>query len=141
MIVLDTNVVSEFMKARPHPDAARWLSGQGDTPLSTTAITVAEITFGLKRLTDGRRRADLEARFESYVGGEAGLMVLALDDVSARIAGQFRAERQVAGLGAHASDMMIAGMVASLGARLATRNVTDFDRLPIEIMNPWASPT
>ena len=139
MIILDTNVVSELMKPNPDPGVARWLMLLGDAPLATTAITVAEIAFGLKRLADGRRRTELETRFETYVGGEGGLLVVALDDAAARIAGQFRAIRQAAGLGAHASDMMIAGVVASLGARLATRNVADFDRLPIMIVDPWAA--
>ena len=138
MIVLDTNVVSELMKAEPAPAVRNWLARLGDMPLATTAITVAEIVFALHRLADGRRRAALEARFEDFVGAQSALTVLALDDNAARVAGRFRAIRQASDLGAHASDMMIAGIVADLGARLATRDVRDFDGLPIEVLDPWA---
>ncbi|MDP1750847.1 MAG: type II toxin-antitoxin system VapC family toxin, partial [Reyranella sp.] len=96
-----------------------------------------EIAYGLHRIADGRRRAALEARFEEYVGQGSALTVLPLDDVAAREAGRFRALRQAAGLGSQPSDMMIAGIVAAMGASLATRNVRDFTGLPVEVVDPW----
>ena len=137
MIVLDTNVISELMKPHPGPAIRDWLSHLGDTTLATTVISVAEITYGLHRLADGRRRAALEARFEDYVGAGSALAVLPLDDIAAREAGRFRALRQAAGLGAQPSDMMIAGIVAVMGSSLATRNVRDFEGLPFEVIDPW----
>jgi len=137
MIVLDTNVISELMKPAPDPAIRDWLSHLGDTPLATTAITIAEISYGLRRLADGRRNAALAARFEDYIGADSALAVAPLDDIAAREAGRFRALRAAAGLGAQPSDMMIAGIVAVMGASLATRNVKDFAGLPIPIIDPW----
>jgi len=139
VIILDTNVVSELMKPHPDPAVQDWLAGLGETPLATTAITVAEIAFGLQRLADGRRRAALEARFESLVGAESSFAVLAFDDLAARTSGRLRAMRQAAGRGASASDMMIAGIAAAQGATVATRNVRDFDGLPIQVIDPWTT--
>lgn len=72
MIVLDTNVVSELM--RPVPDAAvlTWLGRQARGSLVTTAITVAEIRFGLARLPDGRRAAALRQLADDVLGAFPG---------------------------------------------------------------------
>ena len=136
MIVLDTNVVSDLMKPSPDDAVRDWLSGLGATPLTTTAVTVAEIEFGLRRLPEGRRRAELQARFETFV---AALTVLPLDEIAAREAGRFRAQREAEGLSSPPSDMMIAGIVAVAGAALATRNIRDFSGLPIPLVDPWAT--
>lgn len=61
-----------------------------------------------------------------------------LDDIAAREAGRFRALRGAMGLGAQPSDMMIAGIVAAMVASLATRNVKEFEGLPIQIIDPWS---
>src|SRR6266705_2999759 len=57
MIVLDTNVLSEMMKASPSAGVARWLAAQPATSLYTTAVTQAEILHGVMLLPADRRRA------------------------------------------------------------------------------------
>ena len=134
MIVLDTNVVSELMKPVPDPRVRDWLAGLADIALVTTAVTVAEIEYGLQRLPQGRRRDDLATAFDVLIGA---LSVLPLDDVAARYAGQMRARCEAAGLPGQAMDMLIAGIAAAAGASLATRNVADFAALPLEVVDPW----
>jgi predicted nucleic acid-binding protein len=134
MIVLDTHVISELMKAAPDPMVRNWLKGQKAEVFCLSAVTVAEIGFGLDRRPPGRRRADLHARFERFA---EALTVLPLDEAAAREAGRFRALRMAAGLTAQPSDMMIAGIVAVAGATLATRDVRDFEGLPIPLQDPW----
>ena len=134
MIVLDTNVVSELMKPWPDPAVRDWLIRLGDATFSTTAVTVAEIEFGLRRLPGGRRRNDLQRRFEAFA---AALTVLPLDEPAGREAGRLRALREAGGSASQPSDMMIAGIVAVAGAALATRNVRDFTGLPIQLLDPW----
>jgi predicted nucleic acid-binding protein len=56
MIVLDTNVVSEFMKQQPNPIVVDWLQSQSSESVYTTAITVFEIQHGLNILPDGKRK-------------------------------------------------------------------------------------
>ena len=134
MIILDTNVVSELMKPSPDPPVRQWLAELGDQPLTTTAVTLAEIEFGLRRLPDGQRRSALFVRFENLI---AALKVLPLDDAAAREAGRLRALREASGLPSQPSDMMIAGIAAVAGAALATRNTRDFAGLPVEVIDPW----
>jgi len=135
VIVLDTNVVSELMKAAPSEAVRDWLTGVDDRFLTTIAVTVAEIEFGLRRLPAGRRRAELEARFQAFT---AAIGVLPLDELAATRAGRMRADRESAGLSSHPSDMMIAGIAAAAGAALATRNVKDFAGLDLDVRDPWA---
>lgn len=134
MIVLDTDVVSELMKRQPDDKVGEWLKSIGNTTLTTTAITVMEVEYGMQLLPEGRRKTELAARFSSLIGA---LAVLPLDEVAASRAGHFQAARRSAGFAPSASDMMIAGIVASAGAALATRNVKDFETLPIPLIDPW----
>ncbi|HWU49745.1 MAG TPA: type II toxin-antitoxin system VapC family toxin [Asticcacaulis sp.] len=134
MIVLDTNVVSELMKTAPDPRVQDWLMSLDAVRLTTTAVTVTEIEYGLQRLPEGQRKTALQERFAAFAEAMA---VLPLDDGSARRAGQLRAMREVAGKPTTASDMMIAGIAAVADAILATRNHKDFDGLPLRIVNPW----
>ena len=55
MIVLATNIVSELMRAQPAPEVVAWLGRVPESDLFTTAVTVAEIRYGIARLPDGRR--------------------------------------------------------------------------------------
>jgi predicted nucleic acid-binding protein len=134
MIVLDTNVISEMMKPQPDDRVHLWLSEQGASPLTTTAVSVFEIAFGLYCLPDGLRKTQLQTRFEAYM---SNLPILPLGDMAAYKAGQFRAIREAAGSPATPSDMMIAGIVSASGGALATRNIKDFTNLPIKLLNPW----
>ncbi len=137
MIVLDTNVVSELMRPTPDPKVRSWLGGLGATPVSTSAVTIAEAVFGLARLPESKRRSDLMERFDALILGPPTLPVLGLDEQAGRLAGEFRALRESLGLGTSPSDMMIVGIAMANGASLATRNVADFAGLPISVVNPW----
>jgi toxin FitB len=64
MVILDTNVVSELMRPEPDDQVRQWVSGRRADEIGTTAITVAEISHGIERLPDGRRRTGLSAATE-----------------------------------------------------------------------------
>ena len=122
------------MKPHPDPHVRDWLARIGEALVMTTAVTVAEIEFGLQRPPPGRRRDDLHARFEVFAGA---LTVLPLDDQAAREAGRLRAVREAAGLPSQPSDMMIAGIAAVAGATVATRNIRDYSGLGVQLIDPW----
>jgi len=138
MILRDTNVVSELMRPAADPKVRSWFGGLGAAPLATSAVTIAEVVFGLDRLPEGKRRSDLLERFDALIFGPPNLPVLGLDEQAGRLAGEFRALRGSLGLVSSPSDMMIAGVAMANGASLATRNVDDFSGLPISVVNPWS---
>ena len=135
MIVLDTNVVSELMKEVQHPLVLAWF--QSLSPVAavvTNTITVAEIEYGIQLLPSGKRRNQLERNFAAVIDQ---FMVIPFDISAAHLAGRFRAKRKSEGVAPADSDMMIAGIVASKNAVLATRNIRDFAGLPIQAIDPW----
>ena len=56
MIVLDTNVLSELMRSKPHPGVVAWVAAQPRNALYTTSVNKAEILYGIAALPKGRRR-------------------------------------------------------------------------------------
>jgi len=138
MIVLDTNILSELVKPAPAPDVKKWLLHhiEGEI-LVTTAITVFEIEYGLARLPDGRRRNELEERFETLTGSHSEFEVLPFDATTARLAGKLKAAREASGFHVTSADMMIAAITSLAGAALATRNTKDFAETGIHLINPW----
>jgi hypothetical protein len=137
MIVLDTNVVSEVMRPTPDSGVRAWLAAQNPLDLATTTITIAEIQRGIVRLPAGKRRKSLEARFDVFVEEAFSERLLVFDKAAALACGAASAAREQRGRHADAIDMMIAGIVKSAGAKLATRNTGDFEDCGIALTNPW----
>jgi predicted nucleic acid-binding protein len=136
VIVLDTNVVSELMRATPSPEVVAWMRDQPTGSLLTTAVTVAEIRYGLERLPNGRRSAELRRIADETLGAFAG-QVLPFDLDAANRYGVLVAERERASRPMSALDAQIAAICLSRGASLATRNVKDFAGTGVEVQDPW----
>lgn len=139
MIVIDTNVLSEFACQMPEPAVVSWLSDQNSSTLCTTSITEAELLAGIALLPAGRRRAELEMfaaatlqRFESRI--------LPFDREAAREYPGIVAARRAVGLSTGGADCQIAAIARAYGASIATRNVRDFRHCGVDIINPWATP-
>jgi predicted nucleic acid-binding protein len=138
MIVLDTNVLSELLRPVPEPRVVDWLKDQPRTSLFTTTVTRGEILYGIRLLPAGKRRDGLwDAAIKIFDIDLAG-QVLIFDNVAADEFAQISASRRAAGRPMTQFDALIAGTTRSRGAKLATRNVTDFEGCDIEVINPWS---
>ncbi|MDX6280148.1 MAG: toxin FitB [Kribbellaceae bacterium] len=136
MIVFDTNVASELMKASPNGAVWSWMLKQPRDSLCTTAITIAEIHYGIERLPTGRRRTLLhEAADETFA--QFAAEVLAFDEVAATTYPLVMLGRERAGLPIDSSDAYIASVCRAQQATLATRNTKDFVETGVELVNPW----
>lgn len=137
MIVLDTNVISEFFRPSPEPRVVEWLvSLTGDVAI--TSITLAELLAGVRRLLDGRRKDELARRIEEAVAPYRGSRsVLAFDDDAAERYAEVLASREVAGVQISTPDAQIAAICLAHGATCATRNVKDFQHTGVELVDPW----
>jgi predicted nucleic acid-binding protein len=137
VIVLDTNVVSELMRPAPSPLVVEWVQGQNAGDLYTTAITLAEIGYGIDRLPDGARKALLAATsaqvFSSFVDH-----VLAFDADAASLYGGIVGDRDRVGLPIDGFDAQIAAICRHHTATLSTRNVKDFEQTGISVIDPWS---
>jgi predicted nucleic acid-binding protein len=139
MIVLDTNLISELMRPAPDADVTAWLDAQDPLDLATTTITIAEIQRGIVRLPTGKRRKSLQQRFTNFVEDAFPGRLLGFDRDAAYACGEVSAARERKGLHADAVDMMIAAIVKTAEAALATRNTSDFEKCGIPLVNPWPS--
>lgn len=138
MIVLDTNVISEVMKSSPDGRVLEWLRARPLESLAITAISIAEIRYGLRRLPGGRRREDLEARFRTFLDRGFGDRILSFDGVAADTYGEIAAVRQGTGRPIDRFDAMIAAIAHSRASAVATRNVGDFQGCGIRVLDPWS---
>jgi predicted nucleic acid-binding protein len=137
MILLDTNVISEFMGPAPGQQVARWLDLQPRSSIWTTSINVYEIRSGLLAMQAGKRRGALEVRFEQLLESALQGRVLHFDSDSALRAAELCADRRSRGRPVDARDTMIAGIVLASRATLATRNVKHFEDIEGSVVNPW----
>ncbi|MCI0633976.1 MAG: type II toxin-antitoxin system VapC family toxin [Actinobacteria bacterium] len=137
MIVLDTNVVSELMRPLPDDGIVAWFARQHASTLRLTAITLAELLYGIARLAAGARRESLAASIDELTTRFAD-QVLPFDLAAARRYGAIVAGRESAGAPIAALDAQIAAICQVHGAVLATRNVKDFAETGIEIVDPWS---
>ena len=137
MILLDTNLVSELMKPAPAPSVVDWVAAEPVSSLYTTSITQAEIMLGVLLLPAGRRRKVLEAAAAEMFEEDFAGRVLPFGSEAAQSYARIAVERRRIGRPISNFDAQIAGIARSSGARLATRNVADFENCGIKVINPW----
>lgn len=137
MIVLDTNVVSEFTKRMPHEIVVKWFRRQDFLSLYLCAPIVMEQSYGaeLVHLRTGSDR--LLAVFDSLVSKRFAGRILPFESTEATRTGRIRAAREKMGRPIDVQDAMIAATCLVHGATLATRNTRDFDGLDLKLINPF----
>jgi len=140
VIVLDTNIVSEAMKPAPSEAVLLWLSSQEPFGIFVTAITQAEMLYGVEALASGKRKQGLMTVTDKLFG-EEGFQgrILSFDHESAREFAKILAGCKAAGRPMSQFDAMIAAIARSHGATLATRNTADFEHCGIRLINPWTA--
>jgi toxin FitB len=137
MIIVDTNIVSEMMRAVPEPIVLRWFSRQADEDLKVTAITLAEILYGIELLASGKRRDALRAGAEKMFGVVFAGHILTFDDKAARAFAVIASSRRKQGRPISDFDAQIAAIARAHGATLATRDTDDFEGCGLRLVNPW----
>ena len=138
MIVADTNVVSELMRVEPSPAVRGWVLAQDHHQLRITAITVAEILYGIERLPNGKRKATLrEAAVDVFSRFTED--VLPFDAAAATVYPEIVDHRDRLGTPISGYDAQIAAICRVNDARLATRNEREFAEIGVELINPWSS--
>ena len=137
MILIDTNVLSELMRAKPAPEVLAWIDAQPTSQLYISSITVAEILYGIARMADGKRKQGLLDLATLMFDEDFAGRILSFDaDAAIHYAG-LAAESEAKGKVVDMADGQIAAIAALHDARVATRNVRHFDYLGVPVINPW----
>ncbi|MBV8483009.1 MAG: type II toxin-antitoxin system VapC family toxin [Verrucomicrobia bacterium] len=137
MILLDTNVVSELMRREPSAQVVAWIEERPRSRLGITAITQAEILYGIELLPKGRRKYALLASAQTMFSEDFRGRIYSFNSDAAYAFAKISAIRQTQGKPISQLDAQIAAIVQTVGAELATRNVTDFEGCGIKVLNPW----
>jgi predicted nucleic acid-binding protein len=135
--LLDTNVVSEWVKPRPNPGVVTWLAGAEEDQTFLSAVTLAELHYGAERIPDGRRRKQLEGWLRNDVPERFAGRILPIDERVAEAWGTLMARREAAGRPLGVVDGFIAATATVHGLTLVTRNTTDFAPSLRGLLNPW----
>jgi len=137
VIILDTNVISELSRHVPDPGVLAWLDSLEISEVATTAITAAELRYGVARLPEGHRKRELTVMIRGILSEDFYGRILPFDErASARYA-DIVTGREKIGRPVGVADAQIAAICRDLGAILATRNTSDFEETGIELIDPW----
>ena len=137
MIIIDTNIISEFMTSPPANSVLEWLNCQDSLSLYLTTISIAEIGFGLRIMPPGKRRRLLEERFEKFLATAFESRILSFDESAARKYGEVKGHRKEIGRPLSDLDGQIAAIARAKGFAIATRNTKDFEACEVELINPF----
>lgn len=136
MILLDTNVISELMRAEPARIVLDWFGQHDAADLFISAVTEAELRTGVAILPEGQRRDRLQLALDAMIDQDFQTRVLPFDS-AAKAYAEIAAQRRAAGRPIAEADCQIAAIARANGAPVATRNVKDFDGCGIRLINPW----
>ena len=137
MIILDTNVVSELMRPAPERMVLQWLSNQAAEDLHVTAVTMAEILYGIELISSSRRRDVVRMAAEKMFGDVFADRILSFEDRAALAFSQIASSRRRQGKSMSGSDAQIAAIARVHAATLATRNTYVFEGCGVKLINPW----
>ena len=135
--ILDTNVVSELVRATPHARVLSWIRLQRPTDLFLAVVTLGEIVRGVVRLPTSSRRSKLEAWVTELLPRQFAGRILAFDQQAAVIWGELMGTADRTGRPRASADAQIAATAIRHDLVLVTRNMPDFKELISALVNPW----
>ena len=137
MILIDTNVISELWKAEPNPGVLNWIDAQAVETLYLSAITVAELRFGLATMPEGKRRSIYQDRLEREVLPAFSGRVLPFDRDTSQAYAALMAHAKAKGKAISKADGYIAATASVRALSVATRDVSPFHAVDLTVINPW----
>jgi len=135
--LLDTNVLSELLRSAPEPMVLTWFAGQASETLFVSAVTQAEMSLGARLMPAGKRRTALQAALGTMFSEDFAGRILPFDSAAVPAYVDIVSARRAAGRPISQFDAQIAAIALHTGAKLATRNVNDFENCGVTVVNPW----
>jgi predicted nucleic acid-binding protein len=135
--LLDTNVVSDWVKPQPNAGLKAWLAGADEDSLYLSVVTIAELKRGAERLPAGRRRKALETWLHRDILLRFERRILAIDVAIAETWGRVTARCEDIGRPIGSIDAFIAATAELYDLTLVTRNDSDFRTVVKSVLNPW----
>ena len=137
MILLDTNVISEQMAARPSQEVAAWFTGLANQQLFLSSVTEAELRRGVAIMPEGKLKLGKFALLADILENKFANDILPFDSSAAAHYAEIFARHKTLGRPISVFDNMIAAIAKANNCKLATRNVADFAPTGVATLNPW----
>jgi toxin FitB len=137
MILLDTNVVSEPLKLMPDGAVRAWLDAQVVESLYLSAVSLAELRFGIAALPVGKRKEALHSSFEQQILPLFAGRILPFDALASVAYASICAQARADGKAITAADAYIAATAKTHGLLVATRDTHPFEAAGLTVINPW----
>jgi predicted nucleic acid-binding protein len=134
--LLDTNAISEWQKPRPNRGVVAWLHSTDEDRLFLSVVTLAELRYGIERMTVGGRRRRYEQWLEYELPLRFESRILPVNPTIADMWGKLVARGAAAGRPINAMDAFLAATAEVHRLTLVTRNVSHFSLLKA-VVNPW----
>lgn len=138
--LLDTNVVSEWTKPKPDAGVVAWCASVDEDRTFISVITIAELRYGIERLTAGRRRVRLEEWLEHELKVRFEGRIISIDAAICDAWGKVVARADQQGRPANTMDAFLAATAELHQLTVVTRNTGDFRKLTKSVINPWSEP-
>ena len=135
-VLLDTCVLSELRRPRPHAGVLKAVEEFASEDLFVSVLSIGEIAKGVARLRESHNKRDLESWLRALERHYADRL-LGIDLETAHIWGELTAAAQSSGLIIPAADGLIAATARRHGLHVMTRNVADFKQTGVLLLNPW----
>lgn len=139
MILIDTNVISELWKIEPDPGVLTWIDSQAIETLYLSAITAAELRFGVASMPEGKRRSIFQERLEQEVLPAFRGRVLPFDLEASQAYANLMARAKADGKAISKADGLIAATSLARSLTIATRDVLPFQAVGLNVINPWSA--
>ena len=136
--LLDTNVVSEWLKPRPNPGVVEWLAKVDEGQTFLSVVTITEVRYGVERMAAGGRRRRLDEWLRAELLPRFEGRVIPVDISVADACGRLVARSEALGRPIEPRDAFIAATAEVYELMLVTRNASDFYPTLKEILSPWS---
>lgn len=137
MILVDTNVISEPWRPAPDRRVLAWIDAQTVETLYLSAVTIAELRFGIAAMPSGKRREILNERLEEQVLPLFSGRVLPFDLEASSAYARLMTHAKASGRAIGAADGYIAATAASRGLIVASRDAAPFQAAGLVVIDPW----
>lgn len=136
--LLDTNVISEWVKPLPNPGVIAWMADADEDRVFLSAVTITELRYGIEKLPPGTRRKRLAEWLEEELPIRFEGRILEIDSHTADLCGKVIADSEAIGRRMEIMDAFIAATAQVHDCTVVTRNVSDFEPVTRHIVNPWS---
>ena len=138
--LLDTNVLSEARRKNPDASVTAWLNSTPETSLFLSVLVLGEVRKGIAKLRDEVQRQVLQRWLDTDLIHRFGERLLLIDADTALLWGRLSGEGEARGEPLPVVDTLLAATALRHNFTLVTRNVQDFSRYPVQVLNPWTLP-